>query len=568
MFKRRLSPQSLIFFLAALVPFPAAAQAVERPEDAAALAIGSVLLVGLIFLPIVLWMRNQLRQAVDEAARLDTQRARLGEILASAPDGFYQWDLAADGTVLAQQCSRRLAVLLGLYGGIEATYADVRDSFGASEAAVLDVAVTGLQQNGNGFELELGLGEGHRRILVVGSRAADSDGRPLADVLWMRDVTEGAAAVESLSHERSDLGAERDRLRALLDALPLPVWLRDGDLAPVYCNQAYARAVDAASPDEALETGTELVPAPGVREARALAARARASGLLRSDPFHLVMSGARRLVELTEAPFDAGDGKGLMTVGVAVDHTRQEELQNQLERHVAAHAEVLENLGTAIAIFSSDTRLSFFNTAFSLLWQLDGDWLRTEPTFANILDVLREHRRLPEVADYRAFKEAELRLFTSLLEAKETLLHLPDERTLRRTVRPIRSAACCSPMRTSPTRWRSSDHTRPRWRFTGKRSTTCTKVSACFRPTAGCACPIPPMAASGTSRPASSTKSRISANWWSAIANSSPMRPIGRRCATACWLCPPSALPITGASSVPTAPSSITRRCLCPTAAC
>ena len=83
----------------------------------------------------------------------------------------------------------------------------------------------------------------------MGSRATDNSGTALADVLWMRDVTEGATAVESLSHERHDLAAERDRLRALLDALPLPVWLRDGDLALIYCNQAYARAVDAEAPE-------------------------------------------------------------------------------------------------------------------------------------------------------------------------------------------------------------------------------------------------------------------------------------------------------------------------------
>jgi signal transduction histidine kinase len=419
-----------------LLPAPAAvAQSVaERAEDPTALAIGAVLLVGLIFLPIVLWLRRQLRQAVDEVFRLDTERARLGEILAAAPDGFYRWNLSADGTVLSEHCSRRLAVLLGLYGGTNASYADVRASFAADAAEALEATVTRLNQNGAGFELELSLRDGHRRVLVVGSHAADDDGRPLAAVLWMRDVTEGATAVDRLSVETHDLSAERDRLTALLNALPLPVWLRDGDLALVSCNEAYARAVDAPSPADAVETGTELVPAAVVREARALAARARASGLPRSESFHLVMSGARRLVEITEAPLPSGDADGLLTVGMAIDHTHQEELQSQVERHVAAHAEVLENLGTAIAIFSTDTRLSFFNTAFSLLWRLEADWLSTQPNYGAVLDVLRDHRRLPEVADYRAYKEEELRRFTSLLEAREDLLHLPDERTLRRVI--------------------------------------------------------------------------------------------------------------------------------------
>ncbi len=421
--------------IAGLASSPALAQAGDqRADDPTGLAIGAVLLVALIFLPIVLWLRSQLRQAVDEALRLDAERARMTEVLAAAPDGFYRWDLAPDGRTTAEHCSRRLAVLLGLYGGTNAGYADVLESFGPSEAAALEAAVSTLRQQGTGFELELALRDGHRRVLVVGSRAADAEGQPLADVLWMRDITEGAAAVESLSHERRDLGTERDRLRALLDALPLPVWLRDGDLALVYCNQAYARAVDAPSPTEAVEAGVELVAGGTVREARALAARARASGLPRSESFHLVMGGARRLMELTEAPFTTGGDEGRYTVGLAIDRTRQEELQSQIDRHVAAHAEVLENLGTAIAIFSADTRLAFFNTAFSMLWRLDAEWLGTGPTYGNVLDALRDHRRLPEVASWRAYKEDELRQFTSLLESREDLLHLPDERTLRRVV--------------------------------------------------------------------------------------------------------------------------------------
>ena len=127
---------------------------------------------------------------------------------------------------------------------------------------------------------------------------------------------------------------------------------------------------------------------------------------------------------------------GLVTIGIAIDRTEQEELQAQIERHVAAHAGVLENLGTAIAIFGTDTRLSFFNAAYSRLWHLDADWLAGRPSYAQILDALRERRRLPEVTDFRAYKAEEHKRFTALLEPYEDLLHLPDERTLRRSIAP------------------------------------------------------------------------------------------------------------------------------------
>jgi len=401
-------------------------------QDPLVPAIGVALLAFLIFVPIILWLRREFHRAVQEGDSKLADYSRLDEILGSAPDGFYRWNLDAKGEVEGEQCSRRLAVLLGLYGGIAARFEDVLACFSEPDAARLQDCCKTLRINADAFDLELPLREGHRRVLVIGTRAATAEGTPLADIIWMRDVTEAAGAVTQLQEQQKFLAVERDRLRALLDGLPLPVWLRDGDLAPVACNQAYARAVDAGGPNEAVETATELVPEASVREARALAARARASGLPRSSSFHLVMEGTRRLAELTEMPVQTQEG--LLTVGMAIDLTRQEDLQNQLERHVAAHAEVLENLGTAIAIFASDSRLTFFNTAFSQLWRLDPDWLAGQPTYANILDSLRDHRRLPEVADYRAFKEEEARRFTSLLEAREDLLHLPDERTLRRVI--------------------------------------------------------------------------------------------------------------------------------------
>jgi signal transduction histidine kinase len=48
-----------------------------------------------------------------------------------------------------------------------------------------------------------------------------------------------------------------------------------------------------------------------------------------------------------------------------------------------------------------------------------------------VLEELRDNRRLPEYADFPAFKAEQLALFTSLLEPVEELVHLPDGTTLR-----------------------------------------------------------------------------------------------------------------------------------------
>jgi signal transduction histidine kinase len=151
-----------------------------------------------------------------------------------------------------------------------------------------------------------------------------------------------------------------------------------------------------------------------------------------SESHHIVVGGSRRLMEFAEAPLDNSSE----LVGFAQDFTDLENIQAELARHIAAHADVLENVAVAIAIYGPDTKLTFFNTAFASLWRLEEDWLVTEPTLDEVLERLRERRRIPEHADFRAFKRQQLTMFTSLIEPQEELLHLPDERTLRLVISP------------------------------------------------------------------------------------------------------------------------------------
>ena len=116
--------------------------------------------------------------------------------------------------------------------------------------------------------------------------------------------------------------------------------------------------------------------------------------------------------------------------------TALEEVEDELLRHVTAQNDVLENLATAIAIYGADTKLTFHNAAFRRLLRLDHDELAEGPTYADVLEMLRERRRLPEVPNFPAFKRQELNRFTGLIQPFEDVLHLPDGSTLRRVISP------------------------------------------------------------------------------------------------------------------------------------
>jgi len=405
----------------------------------------------------VLWRQHRhwkrAEDARDEALRT---QATFAAALDTAPEGYIAWlysDEDASGTPLAaEQCSRRLAVLLDLLRGRESTFNDVLEGFDAPSQELLKDAAQRLKDGGGGFRLGLSHTATNRRIEARGLRALDEDGRPLADIVWMSDVTENAVAVEALTEETATLKREAALMKTALDSIDAPVWVRDDDLSLIYCNQAYVKAVDGKSAEDVVARGREIAPRVTVREARALAAAARAAAETRKSSFHMVLDGSRRLMEVTEAPAQQtahignasakseapllSDGTGRLTAGMAYDVTRQEELETRLKREAAAQSDVLERLGTAIAVLGPDTRLAFHNAAFAKLWVLDAAWLAEAPTYGAVLDAKRNQRRLPEVADFPAFKEKELARFNSLLEPLEDVLHLPDGATLRRTIAP------------------------------------------------------------------------------------------------------------------------------------
>jgi signal transduction histidine kinase len=101
-----------------------------------------------------------------------------------------------------------------------------------------------------------------------------------------------------------------------------------------------------------------------------------------------------------------------------------------------AHAETLDRLATAVAIFGPDRRLNFYNRAYVRLWGLPEAWLAAHPSEAEILDRLREMRRLPEQPDFRAWKQERLRLFDKPDHHPEELWHLPGGKTLRVVTQP------------------------------------------------------------------------------------------------------------------------------------
>ena len=333
------------------------------------------------------------------AARID----ELGAALGSGPTALYLFGPSGE---------RFFPGTLSALGVTPRSFADLLDRFRPDDITALDRAVARLKTDGTGFALRLRLADGGVAIDIGSQRLAGNGG----DAVWFAD---GSA--------RDSAERERARLRAVLDALPMPVWRRDAGLELSGANRAFAAAIGAV-PDA---PQTELRELAGAEPGRALAESAKQSGQA-SERRHVIVDGSRRWVELSEIRL----GESGESLGFARDLTDLEAAEAALHRHEAGHAAVLNRVTAAIAIYGADRRLNFFNLAFAQLWRLEEDWLSNHPLVEEVMDRLRERRRLPEVADFRAFRRNLQAQFTSLLAPQEELLHLPDDKTLRLVVSP------------------------------------------------------------------------------------------------------------------------------------
>ena len=281
------------------------------------------------------------------------------------------------------------------------------------QARSMERLVEALRAEGESFSMSLA---------TLSGRPVEAEGRAIGGraVLRLKDVSGIKRDFAELSGRYQKLTGEVDSLRTLVEALPSPIWARDEAGALTFVNLAYARAVEAKSPDDAVERGIELLDRPAREElARACAANECYTGRVRA-----VVAGTRRTFDVRNVPTARG------SAGIGIDATEVEMLRSELARMGEAHRRTLDRLATGVAIFGGNQKLAFYNTAYRSLWDLDASFLDQEPSDSAVLDKLRAARKLPEEQDFRQWK-TELHEAYRATEPREYMWHLPDRRTMR-----------------------------------------------------------------------------------------------------------------------------------------
>jgi signal transduction histidine kinase len=391
-----------------VLPLPALG---DQPVAAVGLIAGVALFAAALIALTVVRAKREERRAVTEVTGLKRSLAAADSIIRSEPQVLLFWE--------QDQPLRVVTHTLRDISGLPET-PDKFLRFGhwlePASAASLKPAIDTLFSRGQPFNLI---------VRTVTGGHVEAEGRTAGGraVLRFRDVAGHRDEVARILAQHQRLAREVRASRALLDALPIPVWLRAKDGRLTWVNSAYVRAVEARSRAEVQERQIELLE----QRQRRAAARVLARGESYRTRVPLIVGGERRPHDVTVIPFEDA------TAAAAVDVLAIEKSQGELERQAVPYDRTLDRVATAVAIFNAQQQLVFFNEAYRKLWQLDDAWLKTRPTEGAVLDRLRELGRLPQVVNYAEWKANILAGYGENPIEDDTWL-LPDGRTLQ--VRP------------------------------------------------------------------------------------------------------------------------------------
>jgi signal transduction histidine kinase len=373
-----------------------------------------------------LWptIRNMMRAWLMPAGkgwdRLQQEQARLQHLLHKAPLPFTVWK--HDTLVLAHPDMR------SYFKHPQASWEEFTALFTPDDAQTLNQ----LRDKQQPFSIRLRGRAKHdliapeipRHYILHADIYTGKDHIPYL-LIWLHDQSLQVQHHHNLERQLQLMEERINQRQTILDQLNIPLWQRDASGKLIWCNESYGRMVDgdgATAISEQRELLGQKAPL-----ARNLAQRAREEQDTQIDRQHVIIHGERRLLELQEHALRDSEN----TLGFATDLTNLEEMQSEMKRFRASNQELLRALNTGIAIFNPKTEITFYNDAFKDLFKLDEFWLDTKPPMSDMMEMLRQKRRLPEQADFRLYKQQWVDRFTSLIRPHEEMMHLPDDTAIR-----------------------------------------------------------------------------------------------------------------------------------------
>jgi len=375
------------------------------------------------------WFVRYTRRLKNNLLKQEYTAKHYEEMLFAAKDGYLTYSLYKNKEY--QYCSRRLATLLNLKNGEQSTTSEVFNVFEPHDAEKLSQLFQTLKNDGFAFET-LASSKNGQNFSITGVRISSSNEDINFNCLWFRDITKTSDFINRVTEEAYSCRKQLEDFRILVDNLPCPIWLRDEHQNISILNRGYLKLLGLKDFKDITPQNTILHDLGNTTNLLEMAKIAQESNTPQKKQINILNDGDLRKYEITETPYYDSSLKTSHTIGSLIDITEYDEAKRNYRVHLDSHLEILSSLDTAFCIINTKHNFTFGNSAFLSLWNLPENFLDKAPHYNTFLDKIREQKTLPEVSDFKAYKEEENKAFDALTEQREDLLYIPDGRTFRR----------------------------------------------------------------------------------------------------------------------------------------
>ena len=358
---------------------------------------------------------------------LEEENEKLKAFVSTLPVEYCGWDKTG-----AQAISAGFSYLLG--SGYVNKLLDIQNAITPADAASLETLFERLQKYDENFEINITATQTGKALKVFGKNGILEESGNKFSVIWLYDITNFVNVASDTMNALHESEMREAEMRASINAMPFPVWMRNNDLDIVWCNKTYSNILDDSNASIIAEQ--KELPVSDINKKplnpKSLAKKSLVKEEAVNAKGRVFIQGKRKFLEINEIPIK---GENII-LGLGLDITREEQLQNTQKKLVRSYHEAMEQLGTAIAMYDADTKLEFYNSAYEQLTNISASWLNNKPRLVEVIDKLREVRRIPEQADYKQYKQIWLDRFTSLMEPLEEIQYLPDGSVTRMIIVP------------------------------------------------------------------------------------------------------------------------------------
>jgi c-di-AMP phosphodiesterase-like protein len=350
----------------------------------------------ILVLTLILFFLSYSKLKVNNKIKnLQHQSIIMNNLIDTMDDGFYIWDAK-------KRIEKFSPNLLILFNTVFYSFNEFVNFFEQSESLIKNF--TEAKEINKSFTLDLKAKDSEVYCTCYGRSIIDNSNNVIGALLWIRNNSDYKIKANGLELENNKIIQEVESYKNIFNSLPYPILKYNKHKKVKFYNLFY---------DKYINNSQRSAITNSVYNAQL-------------GKYVITCNNERKTFDFIKIAMQ--DYDEIVVYGKDVSDT--EKLHNKLNDYLVTQNKLLEELPVAIAIYSKDQKIKFYNNSFIKIFQFDIKFLESCPTYYEVMLDL-ESKKLLKKEDFQFVSKQRHKLFKELIDTYNDMLHLTSGKVLR-----------------------------------------------------------------------------------------------------------------------------------------